>query len=272
MDKIKIAWYGKHFGEEPPLTGNATQGSGTIFFSGCNLHCVFCQNYQISQEALGVFYNINEASEIMLQLQNEGAININLVTPTIWWRQIKDAINLAKEKGLVLPIVWNSNAYDSPAVLTEMEGLIDIYLPDFKYGNGETGVKYSKADNYADVAGKAIKEMVRQVGNLKIDDAGIARRGVIVRHLILPGNVNNSLAVLEKLVAIDPNLHISLMHQYVPLYKSHKYPEIDRLVTKEEFEKIQNYFFELGFNNGWVQKGECQKMFLPDFSKKNPFA
>ncbi|MFH0854739.1 MAG: radical SAM protein, partial [bacterium] len=267
---LKIAWFGKHFGEEPPLVGNEKQGSGAIFFSGCNLRCVFCQNCQISQEMMGTDYSIEELADIMIKLQDDGAVNINLVTPTIWWRQIKNALLIAEENGLKIPVAWNSNGYDKIEILKEMEGLIDIYLPDFKYGIDEIGFKYSGVKNYSQTAISAIKEMLSQVGNLEIDENGIAKKGLIVRHLILPNNLNNSFSAFKLLSEIDADLYISLMRQYLPLHKASLYPEITRMVRDDEFEKVYEEFLNLGFSNGWVQEGKCENIFVPDFRKQNP--
>lgn len=268
---MQIAWFGKHFGEEPPLTGAEKQGSGAIFFSGCNLRCVFCQNHQISHEGIGKNYSVEELAQIMLRLQNDGAVNINLVTPTIWQKQIKEAIILAKAQGLNLPIAWNSNGYEDVSLLRKMEGLIDIYLPDFKYGGDDAGLKYSGIKNYSATAFDAIKEMLRQVGYLKISPGGIAQKGLIVRHLILPNNIKNSVEALKAIASIDNNIHLSLMRQYFPLRDFHEFPELNRLVSEEEFEKIYDYLQKSGFKNGWAQEGECEKIFVPDFAKDNPF-
>ncbi|OGF20277.1 hypothetical protein A2Y83_01970 [Candidatus Falkowbacteria bacterium RBG_13_39_14] len=270
-EKIKIAWFGKHFGEEPPLVGNEKQGSGTIFFSGCNLRCVFCQNFQISQEMMGSDYSIEELADIMIKLQDDGAVNINLVTPTIWWSKIKNALLIAEENGLKIPIAWNSNGYDNIEILRGMEGLIDIYLPDFKYGIDEIGLEYSGVKNYSQTAISAIKEMLSQAGNLEVDENGIAKKGLIVRHLILPNNLNNSFAAFKLLSEIDADLYISLMRQYFPLHKASLYPEIARRVSDDEFEKAYEEFLNLGFSKGWAQEGECENIFVPDFRKQNPF-
>lgn len=268
---VKIAWSGKHFGEEPPLTGNNKQGAGAIFFSHCHLHCVFCQNYQISQENLGQDYSAEALADIMLSLEKQGAININLVSPTLWWQPIKRAIMAAKNQGLKIPIVWNSNAYESPAILKEMAGLVDIYLPDFKYGDEATGLKYSGVKNYPKVAFKAIQEMLRQAGLLKNNKLGLAQSGVIVRHLILPNNVNNSLKALDYIARLEPKVHVSLMSQYYPLHFAGKYLEINRLVSQKEFTAVFNHLIELGLENGWVQEENSQSVLIPDFTKENPF-
>jgi putative pyruvate formate lyase activating enzyme len=269
-NKVKIAWYGKHFGEEPPLTGDKTQGAGTIFFTGCNSRCVFCQNYQISQEGVGKEYTLQKLVEIMLDLQENGAINIDLVSPTIWWCIIKKALILAKKQSLTIPIVWNSNGYESLKIITEMKGLVDIYLPDFKYSDDTVAMKYSGLKNYFKTAQKAIEEMWKQVGELKIFN-GLAKSGLIVRHLILPNHIENSFGVLKALSEIDLKIHISLMSQYYPMHKAKSFPEINRPINPHEFEKVYNYMIDLGFENGWIQDMESQKVLIPDFNKKNPF-
>ncbi len=271
MDKqiVRIAWFGKHFGEEPPLVGSA--GAGTIFFTGCNLKCVFCQNWQISHESVGKDYSIEDLSDIMIGLQTDGAVNIDLVTPTPWRRQIKEAIVLAKEKGLKIPIAWNSNGYESVSAIKDLEGYVDIYLPDFKYGDDEVAKKYSNAPKYSEVADKAIREMIRQVGLLQVDENGLAVRGVIIRHLILPNNLSNTFLALEKIAAIDINVHLSLMSQYYPVFDAQKFPELGREVSSEEISGAESVKMELGLDNGWTQESNAGEVFLPDFNSPNPF-
>ena len=247
------------------------KGAGTIFFSGCNFRCVYCQNYQISQGNIGKNYSISQLVEIMLDLQKQGALNIDLVTPTIWFRQIKEAIVEAKKQGLKIPIVWNNNGYDGKSVLKAVEGLIDIYLPDFKYGRDDLAFKYSGVKNYTKIARESLREMFRQVGNLVISDDGVARRGVIVRHLILPNNLENSFKSLDYIKEIDKDIYVNLMGQHEPVYKSKDFPELNRTVTKEEFDKVFDYLVKLGFENGWVQELESHSCLLPDFTKANPF-
>ena len=276
--KIKIAWYGKHFGEEPPLVGSPDSssfvkkryGAGTIFFTGCNLRCVFCQNYQISQEGFGKEYSVSELANIMLELQNDGAINIELVTPTLWWKPLREAIIKARNSNLNIPVVWNSNAYEELSIIQAMEGLIDIYLPDFKYMDDSLAVKYSNAPGYSRLAEQVIKEMFRQVGTLTINN-GFARSGLIVRHLILPGYIKNSFSVLEKIASIDKNIHLSLMSQYYPVYHSDRFPEINRRLTEEEIKAVELKRMELGFENGWNQEADSDNFFLPNFQRENPF-
>lgn len=270
-DQIKIAWAGKHFGEEPPLVGDKRQGAGGIFFSGCNLRCVFCQNWQISQSGLGKEYSVAELKEIMLDLEKQGAVNIDLVTPTIWWQQVKQAIQLARQDGLKIPIVWNSNAYEKVEIIKQLDGLVDIYLPDFKYGDNQAAKKYSNAANYSVIAKQAVEEMFKQAGGLKIGINGLAKRGVIVRHLILPNNLVNSFRALKIISQINKNLPVSLMRQYYPCHQAEKYPEINRRVSEQEFNKVFEYMCELGLENGWTQEKNCEKVFLPDFSKEEPF-
>lgn len=265
MNKVKIAWYGLHAGEEPPL-----DPAGGIFFTGCDLRCVFCQNYQISQKQMGTIYEVNDLVQIMLKLQNRRAKNIDLVSPSGWYREIKQAIILAKEQGLTLPIVWNSNGYEKLEVLKEMDGVVDVYLPDFKYSDDALAEKYSGIKNYFSQASGNIKEMIRQVGNLKIKD-GAAKSGVIVRHLVLPGEIENSFGVLNELTQIDKNIFVSLMNQYFPVFRVKNYPEIDREVSEEEFETVYDYLRAVGLGNGWVQGEKSSKNLLPDFEKGDPF-
>jgi len=269
-NKIKIAWVGKHFGEEPPLIGGDGQGAGGVFFSGCNLRCVFCQNYQISQEKMGEDYTIENLASTMLYLEKQGVVNIDLVSPTIWWQQIRQAIIVAKEAGLNIPVVWNSNGFESVEILRLMEGLVDIYLPDFKYGDDELAYKYSGIKKYVEVATAAINEMKRQVGNLKIEN-GLAKRGLIIRHMVLPNNGENSRIVLKILSGIDKDVHFSLMNQYYPLHRADNFVEINRGLEKEEFDEVYNYLLDLGFQNGWVQASDSSEVFIPDFRQENPF-
>ncbi len=251
------------------MVGN--NGAGTIFFTGCNLKCVFCQNWQISHGDLGKDYSIEELANIMLKLQDENVANIDLVTPTPWRRQIKKAIILAKEKGLKIPIAWNSNGYENVAAIRDMTGLIDIYLPDFKYADDKAAEKYSHAPNYMEVAEKAIREMYAQVGLLQIDKNGLAKKGLIIRHLILPENLSNTLDVLNKIAAIDKNIHLSLMSQYYPIFDSAKFPEINRQVSNEEIKTAEIEKLALGLKNGWVQESDSGEVFLPDFGEEKPF-
>lgn len=269
FESVKISWFGKHFGEEPPLTKD--KGAGTIFFTGCNLRCVYCQNYQISQENIGKNYTISELIKIMLDLQKQGALNIDLIAPTVWFRQIKQAAAEAKKQGLKIPIVWNTNAYDGLKILKEMEGLVDIYLPDFKYGDDDLAFKYSGVKNYVQVTKESIKEMFEQVGNLKLSEDGVAEKGIIVRHLILPNNLENSFKTLDYIKEIDKDIYVNLFTQYEPVYKAKDFSELNRTINKEEFGKVFDYLIKIGLENGWVQDLESHSAFLPDFTKENPF-
>jgi putative pyruvate formate lyase activating enzyme len=265
MDQVKIAWYGQHNGEEPPLVP-----AGGIFFSGCNLHCAFCQNFQISQQGQGHFYSENELVDLMLELQDRGAANIDLVTPTIWTDIIKRALINAKEHGLKIPVMWNSNAYEPVAQLRQLEGLVDIYLPDFKYSQAALGEKYSGVTDYPAVAEAAIREMWRQVGRFASEN-GRGRRGLIVRHLVLPNNLDNTYDVLETIARISPEIHVSLMNQYEPLYGAHRFPELERRVTPDEFDCAGEYLKAVGLGDGWIQQEGSQDNLIPDFTKKDPF-
>ena len=265
MKQVKIAWFGLHNGEEPPLVP-----AGGIFFSGCNLHCVFCQNFQISQGGQGKFYSVTELADIMLKLQDQGAANIDLVTPTIWATAIKEAAKLAKKKGLNIPLVWNSNGYEQVETLRVLEGIIDIYLPDFKYSDSKLAEKYSGIKNYPAVAEAAIREMWRQVGRLKIKNDR-AERGLIIRHMVLPNNLENTFGVLEKIAAINPEIHVSLMNQYFPLYSAARFPELERTVTADEFAQAYEYSRAVGLGDGWIQKENSPNNLIPDFSKEKPF-
>ncbi|MDP2930798.1 MAG: radical SAM protein, partial [bacterium] len=242
---VKIAWFGKHFGEEPPLVGEA--GAGGVFFTGCNLRCVYCQNYQISQQGMGKDYTLEEFAEIMLDLQNQGALDIDLVTPTIWAERIKKAVKIAKAQGLTIPIIWNSNAYESVEMIRGLEGVVDIYLPDFKYGDDELALKYSGVNDYVEKAKEAIEEMLKQVGHLQTSEQGIAKKGIIVRHMILPNNIENSFKVLGYLHEIDKNIYIHLMAQYGPMNRASEFPELNRTITQKELDQVFERLVALEF-------------------------
>lgn len=247
-DKAKVALSSLHFFEEPCISGE--NGSGTVFFSNCNMGCVFCQNYKISSKGFGVEVGVEKLTEIFLNLQAQKANNINLVTPTIYAKQIKDAIILAKQKGLKLPIIYNSSGYESVETLKELEGYIDVYLPDFKYANNELGEKYSRVKNYYDYCLPAIKEMYRQVGAPKLDENGLIKRGLIIRHLILPSNIENTKKVLETITQnFPPEVYISLMAQYFPAGDAKNIPELNRKISQEEYKKIEQYVEKLNIQN-----------------------
>jgi putative pyruvate formate lyase activating enzyme len=267
-----ISYAGLHFGEEPPISG--TRGSGTIFFPGCNLRCVFCQNYQISQEfQLGHTRTLttDELASEMLRLQDLGAHNINFVSPSHMVFQMADAVKVAKGKGLVVPVVYNSNGYDSVDALREIRGMVDIYLPDIKYLENRLGKQFSAADDYADVIPGVLREMLDQVGHLEIDDDGIAVRGLLVRHLVLPGYLGNSRKCLHFVADLSPDTYISIMSQYSPQYRAGEYPGINRTLTEEEYDEVMDYALDLGLENAFIQEIESQEHYLPDFAQESPF-
>jgi len=269
---IQISHAGLHFGEEPPISG--TRGSGTIFFSGCNLRCVFCQNYQISQEfqqGRTRTLTIDELASEILRLQDEGAHNINFVSPSHMIFQMAAAIQLAKEKGLVVPVLYNSNGYDSVDALRQIRGLVDIYIPDIKYLGNEPGKKFSNVDDYADIVPGVLREMLNQAGHLEMDDDGIAVRGLLVRHLVLPGCLENSRQCLGFLTDLSPDIHVSIMSQYSPQYKARDFPGINRTLTGNEYDEITDYALELGLGNAFIQQLESQTHYLPDFDQEQPF-
>ena len=251
-DKIKIALYSIHNFEEPCISGE--KGSGTIFFSNCNMNCVFCQNYEISQLGRGKEITIEELADIMIKQQDRNVQNINLVTPTSYTLHIIEAIKIARKKGLKIPIVYNTNGYESIETLKLLEGYVDIYLPDLKYYYNDLAKKYSKIDNYFEIATKAIQEMYRQVGVPVLDENGVMKKGLMIRHLILPNEVQNSKKVLKWIKEnIDSNVYVSIMAQYFPTYKAKEIPELARKITKEEYEKVENYLYELDLENGYIQ-------------------
>jgi len=267
-----VSHAGLHFGEEPPLSG--TKGSGTVFFAGCNLRCVFCQNYQISQEFQEVpswLMTPEDLASVMLQLQDEGAHNINFVSPSHMIFQMADAIQAAKGRGLTIPVVYNSNGYDAVDALRQIRGLVDIYLPDLKYLDNELGRRFSAVDDYTEVVPGVLREMLEQVGHLQLDEAGVAVRGLLVRHLVLPGHLENSKKCLEFLSDLAPDTFVSIMSQYTPQYKGCNYPGIDRTLTVGEYDEITDYALDLGLENAFIQELVSQEHYLPDFAQKRPF-
>ena len=262
-DKIKIALYSIHNFEEPCISGE--KGSGTIFFSNCNMNCVFCQNYEISQLGRGKEITIEELANIMIKQQERNVQNINLVTPTSYALHIIEAIKIARKKGLKIPIVYNTNGYESVETLKLLEGYIDIYLPDLKYYYDDLAKKYSKVDNYFEIATKAIQEMYRQVGVPVLNENGVMKKGLMIRHLILPNEVQNSKKVLKWIKEnIDSKVYVSIMAQYFPTYNAKEIPEIARKITKEEYEKVENYLYELDLENGYIQElGEHEEEYVP---------
>lgn len=233
-ENAMISSYGPHYGEERPLVG--TGGSGTIFLAHCNLCCVFCQNYEISQEGEGQVVPVRRLAEIMLDLQRMGCHNINFVTPTHQVPQILRALPLAVEGGLQVPLVYNCGGYESLETLRILDGVFDIYMPDFKYGDSEAAKRYSNAENYPEVAKAAFQEMHRQVGDLTLDRRGIALRGLLVRHLVLPNNLAGTGEVARFLAELSEDTYVNIMAQYRPCYRAHEYPPLARRPTREELE------------------------------------
>ena len=249
-DEVIISSVGPHFGEEPPLVGS--HGSGTIFFTNCNLSCKFCQNYDISHLGMGEKISIMDLAREMLQLQQRGCHNINLVTPTHFTPQIVDALILAIEKGLELPIVYNCGGYESVETLKLLEEIVDIYMPDIKYSISENALKYSGVHNYWETVKLALKEMHRQVGDFKISKRGIAQRGLLVRHLVLPNDITGSKAVINFIAdEISKETYLNVMDQYRPAYHADKYPELNRRITTSEYKEVIDYAFSKGLRRGF---------------------
>ena len=266
---IKVALASIHNFEEPCISG--ISGSGTIFFSNCNLRCVYCQNFEISRDGYGKEISVERLAEIMLEQQARGVNNINLVTPTMYVDSIIDAIKIAKSNGLVIPIVYNSSGYEKVETIKKLSGLIDIYLPDFKYATNRLGKRYSGVNNYVESVIPAITEMISQVGKPQFKDNGIMTRGVIIRHMILPNNVLNSKMVLKEIASrFKDNLLVSVMAQYFPSGDASKYPEINRKISKNELKEVEDYMYSLGIENGYIQElGEHEEEYVPNFDLSN---
>lgn len=271
-NKIYVARAALHMWEEPCISGK--EGSGTVFFCGCPLRCIFCQNHRIALgteetgEKIGKEISISRLKEIFLELQDIGANNINLVTGTHYIPQIAKALSLAKAEGLSIPVVYNTSGYEKKESLRLLEGLIDIYLPDMKYVSRELSKEYSNAENYFEVVSKAIEEMVRQVGEPIFDERGLIKKGVIVRHLVLPGSTKDSKAVFDYLWNMYGNkIYISIMNQYTPMEQIKNHPLLSRKVTKREYQKVVDYALSLGWENGFIQEGEtAMESFIPGFN------
>jgi len=263
---IRIARAALHFWEEPVISGD--KGSGAAFFTGCNLKCIFCQNASIAASEVGKEVSIEALAEIFLKLQGEGANNINLVTASHYVPQVADSIQIARRLGLTIPIVYNTSSYEKPETLRMLDGLVDIYLPDLKYMDAKLAKAYSKAEDYPEIAKGAIKEMYRQAGKPVFDEeTGLMRKGVIVRHLVMPGAVGNAKAVIDYLYeTYGDAIFISLMNQYTPMREFTEYPELNRKVTKREYEKVIQYALDLGIENAFIQEGKtAQESFIPAF-------
>ena len=262
---VKIALASLHHFEEPCISGE--NGSGTVFFSNCNLSCVFCQNYKISQLGLGHEISIDELANIFLEQQRKNAENINLVTPTMYVPQIIEAIKIAKSNGLKIPIIYNSNGYENVETIRLLNGYIDVYLPDLKYFDNDLAKKYSGINNYFENASKAILEMYFQVGLPVFDENRLIRKGLMIRHLVLPNHIDNSKKVLLWIKENLPqDVYVSLMAQYFPTYKAKSIEDLNRKLSKEEFEEIKNYLGKLDIHNGYFQElGEHEEEYVPDF-------
>ncbi len=261
-DTVKIALYSIHNFEEPCISGK--KGSGTVFFSNCNLNCVFCQNYEISQQGKGKEVTIERLAEIFLEQQERNAHNINLVTPTSYVPQIVEAIKLAKNKGLNLPIVYNTNGYEKVQTLKLLEGYIDIYLPDFKYSNNLLAKRLSKVDNYFEITTEALKEMYRQTGKAVFNSDGMMTKGMIIRHLVLPNHILNSKRVLKWINDNMADVYVSVMAQYFPTFRAKEIKDINRKLNKKEFQEIQNYLYQLNLKNGFIQElGKLEEEYVP---------
>ncbi len=244
-----------HHGEEPPLSG--TRGSGTVFFTNCNLRCVYCQNYPISQLGNGAEKTAAELACQMVRLQEQGCHNVNLVTPTHFVPQFLKALGLARERGFNLPLVYNSSGYDAVETLQLLDGIVDIYLPDMRYGDDGASMEYSVAPQYVEVNRAAVREMFRQVGNLALDENGIAKRGLIIRHLVLPHGLSGTERVMKFLAEeISKNVYISLMSQYFPAHKANEFKELSRRITTDEYEDARRIMEKYGLENGWMQEVE----------------
>ena len=265
-NKVKIALYSVHQFEEPCISGK--NGSGTIFFSNCNLNCVYCQNYEISQLGKGKEITIPELANIFLEQQSKNVENINLVTPTSYVSQIIEAIKIAKNNGLKIPIVYNTNSYENIETIKMLDGYIDIYLPDLKYAENDLAKRYSKIENYFENATKVILEMQKQVGKASFNEDGIMQKGIIVRHMVLPNHLENSKKVLKWLKDnLSKGSYMSIMAQYFPTYQAKEnpeYKEISRKLTSREWQEIEEYIDELGIEEGYIQElGEHEEEYVP---------
>lgn len=263
--EIKVARAALHYWEEPCISGK--RGSGAVFFSGCSLHCVFCQNREISDGKEGKVISKERLSDIFMELAGKGANNINLVTPGQYIHDIVWAVNDAKSRGMKLPIIYNTSGYENVTELKLLEGIVDVYLPDFKYMDSTLSARYSRAKDYPSVAKQALSEMVRQQPDVVIDDAtGLIQKGVIVRQLLLPGHVNDAKAVLKYLYdTYHDHVYISMMSQFTPIALK-DYPEINRTVTRREYERLVDYALEIGITNAFIQEGDVAKdSFIPAF-------
>jgi putative pyruvate formate lyase activating enzyme len=263
---LKLAKAYPHMWEEPCISGE--KGSGTVFFSNCNLSCVFCQNHEISHEAVGKEISIERLSEIFLELAEMGSHNINLVNPTHYVPQIIEGIKLARQNGLTIPIAYNSNGYEKVETINALKGYIQIYIPDLKYFEDKYAIKYSKAPNYFNIASKSIEEMIKQVGKPKFDENGMMKGGVIIRHLMLPGLLFDSKKVVDYIYkSFGDDVYLSLMNQYTPMCDAKDYPEINKTLNPKHYDSLIDHCIELGYKNAFIQEsGTSSEVFVPDFN------
>ena len=265
-DRVKLARAALHFWEEPCISGE--RGSGTVFFSGCALKCVFCQNYQLSAGHFGKEVSIQRLAEIFLELQQQGAHNINLVTGGHYVPQIVQALELVR-KDLKIPVVYNSSGYETVETLRQLKGYVDIYLPDLKYYSPERSARYSNAKDYFAVASQAVQEMFSQVGPVQFDEQGMLQKGVVVRHMVMPNGVEDTMDILTWIAEHLPldDILVSVMSQYTPFYKSADYPEINRRLTQEEYDRVLDWMECMGIEQGFVQElSSAKEEYTPDFS------
>lgn len=264
--KIKLALANLHFFEEPCISG--VKGSGTVFFSGCNMNCKFCQNYKISQEVFGKEIEVEDLVNEFLSLQKQDAHNINLVTGVMYIPQIIEAIKLARKKGLILPIVYNSSGYENPEIIKMLDGYIDVYLPDFKYFDDKLAQELSGISNYVYYATETIKEMYNQVGSPEMDERGIIKKGLIVRHLVLPNHIENSKKVLKWIKEnFENKILVSVMAQYFPTNKAMDCKDINRKLTEEEYQKIEEYIYELNLDGYMQDLEDNEEQYVPNFEQ-----
>ena len=251
--QARVFSYTSHFGEEPPVSG--CRGSGAIFFSGCNMACVYCQNYQFSQQGIGRELSCEQLAKIMLKLQDLGCHNINLVTPTHVMPQILKALLFAASLGLRIPIVYNTSGYELPEMIKLLEDIVDIFLVDMRYAEAEMSKRYSNASDYPEYNQAVVKQMHKQVGTAKINKQGLIEKGIIIRHLVLPGNISGTEKIMRFIAEqISPQTYVSLMSQYLPCYKANNYPELHRRISEEEYARAKNLMLKFGLSNGWLQE------------------
>ncbi len=264
-NEFRIGRIAPHMWEEPCISGE--KGSGAIFFAGCNLKCVYCQNEKLSRGEVGQVYSAEALVEEMLLLQDSGVHNINLVTPTHYISQLVPVLQLAKKKGLKIPVVYNTSGYEKVESLKMLDGLVDVYMPDLKYLESELAEKYSRAKDYPEIVKKAIEEMYRQVGAPEFDTDGMMKKGVMIRHLVLPGYTEESKAVIKYIYeTYRDNLFISIMNQYTPYGELENFPELQRPITEQEYEEVIDYAIEIGVENGFIQEGgTSSESFIPEF-------